>query len=684
MKKKFSDESGWVRVVVCFAALLIHHGLRDALITALPTLATTTNSTTVTPTPKSIHITPSTQVNSNLTTTSRTIHMTPSTQATSTTFTPTPKSIHMTPSTQATSTTLTTTPRSIHMTPSTQANQVTTKENVENVENEWSVALFTCSSVGLIRGGGCPQEEWSVVVEGVVLSSVFWGWLVAALLADLIIDRGGAARVLCVSVGVTGLAGLVTHAASLGGPWAMLGLRVVQGTVQGVSYPAVVRVLEGVPTAARAPAALLVFMGPPLGTGLGAGLGSLREWYLATYLVGSLGLVLAPLCLMLPPPPDATPHKEMHLSRVLRCRGVWACVGVHAATTWALHTLLVGVSFCLAHTHLDNPAAPSLQSGWVVAAVAVVACGAARGMLFFAAKYSGKGPSTALNRRRVPVVAGTVMVTAAVIAMATAGLNAVEVLVGVGVGLAGLGVGVARAGYRLNVDDMAPRGAWRVTRVLDITAVVTAAMCPVVVAALAQAGGGGWVGVWLVPLAALLPAAAVHCFLLTSNPQPWDHTDKTTAANTNGAAGGVAPTLSVGRRQSFKSARSALTFKSANDELEGDMYSVASISVECRSVEDEPDQECVSVASSSTFKSDGADMHSVVDETNATNNAAATKQGGRQFGSMLVNGATTDRTSAWLSSHHDLDLETAGHPAVSASPSRADTHATNAIYGLLW
>ena len=84
------------------------------------------------------------------------------------------------------------------------------------------------------------------------------------------------------------------------------------------------------------------------------------------------------------------------------------------------------------------------------------------------------------------VLPGTVMVTAAVIVMATAGLDSAEVLVGVGVGLAGFGVGVARVGYRLNVDDMAPLGAWRVTKILDAAAVVTAALSPVVVTALAQ------------------------------------------------------------------------------------------------------------------------------------------------------------------------------------------------------
>lgn len=539
------------------------------------------------------------------------------------------------------------------------------------------------------------KEEWSLFLEGLVLSSVHWGWLFAALLADPLMDRLGVGVVMVVSVGVSGLLGLLIHAASLGGPWGLLGLRVVQGIVQGVSYPAVVRVLEGVPSAIRPLAALLVFLGPCVGTGVGAYLGSLAQWYVATYVVSSVAVVLTPLCLLLPSPPDSAPHKEVHWKGVLTCRGVWACVGVHVANTWVLHTLLVGLPFCLTYTHLDQPSA----SGWVVVAAAVGVCVAVRLQLFLAAKLTIKSSPTALNRRRIPVVAGTVMVTAALVVMATAGLDSMEVLVGVGVGLAGLGVGVTRVGYRLNVDDIAPLAAWRVTKILDTAGVVTAALSPLVVTALAQAGSSGWLSVWLVPLAALLPAGAAHLFLLTSNPQPWD--DTATGAGENGAAVGAggdvsvnggATTLSVGR-QSFKSARSALTFKTArsrsrtrtvscrtiDDDLEGDMYSVANSNVDYRSVADEADQECVSVASSSTFKSDGADMHSVVDEADGV--ASTKKQPGHQFGSMLVNGGTADRTSVWLSSHHDLVLESgSGH----SSSKRADTHAANAIYGLLW
>lgn len=49
----------------------------------------------------------------------------------------------------------------------------------------------------------------------------------------------------------------------------------------------------------------------------------------------------------------------MQWRQVLGCRGVWACVGVHLANTWMLHTLLLGLPLCITYTHLDQREAVS-------------------------------------------------------------------------------------------------------------------------------------------------------------------------------------------------------------------------------------------------------------------------------------------------------------------------------------
>ncbi|MPC08204.1 hypothetical protein E2C01_000781 [Portunus trituberculatus] len=231
------------------------------------------------------------------------------------------------------------------------------------------------------------------------------------------------------------------------------------------------------------------------------------------------------------------------------------------------------------------------------------------------------------------------MVTTALIVMATAGLDSMEVLVGVGVGLAGLGVGVARVGYRLNVDDIAPVAAWRITKILDAAGVVTAALSPLVVAALAQELTSQFFSTRRsAPHSNLGRGVYVACGVAG-----WQ---QRVGGRVVGASGCPAP----------RGGRPPLPAHLQPSALGQH-----------------------SVASSSTFKSDGADMHSVVDEADGI--TSTKKQPGHQFGSMLVNGCTADRTSVWLSSHHDLVLEAGGE---HASSKRADTHATNAIFGLLW
>ncbi|KAK8750311.1 hypothetical protein OTU49_014771, partial [Cherax quadricarinatus] len=164
---------------------------------------------------------------------------------------------------------------------------------------------------------------------------------------------------------------------------------------------------------------------------------------------------------------------------------------------------------------------------------------------------------------------------------------------------------------------------------------------------------------------------------------------------TNGAAvvDGVYPSQhhlrqSVRSKQSFKSALSTHTFKTArsrartvscqtiNDDLEADMHSVEGSNVECHSVE-EADPQCYSVASSSTFKSD-EDMQSAIDGV-----ASVTEQQGQQFGYMLSNGVTTDKTAAWLSSHHDL-ATMSDSQRIQPPATKKEIHANNSVYGLFW
>ncbi|XP_045617973.2 uncharacterized protein [Procambarus clarkii] len=809
--KKFADEGGWLRVCVCCAALLVHHGLRDSLITALPVIAALPPSSPASSTTIDLA---DTTVATSLSTHTYHRSTSPLTPRIFTTIAPIIPRISSqefassvnesinpirdslvgdkilelrrreSSSPQASPTShhqeiLHVIPRKIrrndllvqedHIKSARRKDSRVIREtDLSGVDDEdqQQLAGYALTQRTLLSnstqneewarhfplGVGAVKlsldflkppshwqdqdltdlkEEWSLLLEGVVLSAVYWTWLLTALLAHQLIHRVDPAVVLAGSVGVAGVLGLLTHAASLGGPWLLLASRLLLGAVQGVSFPCVARVLEGTPYKHRPVAPYIVFAGPYLGTILGGGLGGLRQWYIATYLVGGLALPVTLLCLMLPRHHHA-PHKEVSWGQVLRSRAVWACAGVHMSHTWMVHTLLVGGPFCLVYVI----GSPSLR-GWHLALATTSALGISVSLCHLV-HVALKGTSlTALNRRRFPVITGCVIVTVGTIVMATVGMYSTQGLM-ITVACTAFGLSVARAGYTLNMDDMAPWQVWRLNKVFDVLGVLVAAISPLVVTALAQGVKDGWVGVWLVPLAGVAPAAVLYLFMLTTNPLPWDEPADCAPAGANGevklggeaggnlANGGGDIRHSMRSKQSFKSARSGNTYKSArsantyksarsantyksarsvntfksarsldtfktaasrtrsrtlscrtvDDDLEADMRSVAEDpSVDCHHLEDkEPD--CYSVASTSTFKSD--DMQSVIDGRDTVTQ----QHQGQQFGSMLSNGALADKTAVWLSSHHDLAIT--GTHCVQTPPTKEEIHSRNSIYGLFW
>ncbi|KAK7056569.1 hypothetical protein SK128_023958 [Halocaridina rubra] len=149
-------------------------------------------------------------------------------------------------------------------------------------------------------------------------------------------------------------------------------------------------------------------LGSTLGTMIGVGIGSIKSWYIATYVMGALTIPIVPLCLKLP---NTKSDMEMKasLKSVLKTGGVWACILVNVSNIFTLHTVLIGIPFCLAYTNLDQPSASGLAILGFVAVVGLLS----RTAVLLVAKFSKKGPLSALNRRRFPIVIGKFMTDSA-------------------------------------------------------------------------------------------------------------------------------------------------------------------------------------------------------------------------------------------------------------------------------
>jgi ACS family sodium-dependent inorganic phosphate cotransporter len=97
-------------------------------------------------------------------------------------------------------------------------------------------ALRVCFSVGVL-----PMSEafgWGAESNGVLLAAFFAGYIVLQIPGGVLAVRFGGKRLLLVAVGATAALTLLTPLAANQSKWAVVALRVAEGLVEGLSFPA--------------------------------------------------------------------------------------------------------------------------------------------------------------------------------------------------------------------------------------------------------------------------------------------------------------------------------------------------------------------------------------------------------------------------------------------------------------
>ncbi|XP_074641332.1 sialin-like [Tubulanus polymorphus] len=118
-------------------------------------------------------------------------------------------------------------------------NQTAVKDLTErNLFNDEDVK---CSS-NLSFGHNSKYEEgnliWSKEIQGLILSSVYWGYLITSVPAGVIVTKYGGRIIFGTTTAVSAVATLLIPIASTVSPYLVIALRVIIGLCQGVAYPA--------------------------------------------------------------------------------------------------------------------------------------------------------------------------------------------------------------------------------------------------------------------------------------------------------------------------------------------------------------------------------------------------------------------------------------------------------------
>ncbi|CAG9125847.1 unnamed protein product [Plutella xylostella] len=220
-----------------------------------------------------------------------------------------------------------------------------------------------------------PSSEdsfaWDTQLQGLILSSFLWGYVVLQVPAGEAAARWGGKIPMCVAVGGNAAVSLVLPAATYYGGWQFLcGCRVLQGLCQGFLFPSTHCLLsKWVPLEEKSRLGTMVYAGASLGTGLqmlAAGFTArYLGWAAIFYINGSLGAAWTALYLLYgaASPEDskiiskeerdyiqgslghvegqkqvATPWRSMATSLPFL-----ALLAVHAGQTYGFWTLMTGI-----------------------------------------------------------------------------------------------------------------------------------------------------------------------------------------------------------------------------------------------------------------------------------------------------------------------------------------------------
>ncbi|XP_021917270.1 vesicular glutamate transporter 2-like isoform X2 [Zootermopsis nevadensis] len=244
--------------------------------------------------------------------------------------------------------------------------------NVYSLRVNLSVAIVAMTSNYSYTENGTEQFKqdypWSSEVQGLVLSSFFFGYIVTQIPGGWYATQIGGKKLFGIGVGVTALVSLLTPALASTNLYLLVLGRVVEGLFEGVTYPSIHAVWSHwAPPLERSRLATIAFSGSYFGTVISLPLsGMLAEyvgWPYIFYLFGILALIWCALWwYMVAETPQADrritdaeleyirssigpsanhiKNVEPPWKRFLTSLPVWAIMIAHFSENWGFYTLL--------------------------------------------------------------------------------------------------------------------------------------------------------------------------------------------------------------------------------------------------------------------------------------------------------------------------------------------------------
>ncbi|KAL9701512.1 hypothetical protein quinque_004953 [Culex quinquefasciatus] len=360
------------------------------------------------------------------------------------------------------------------------------------------------------------EFDWSSTVQGYVLSSFFYGYLVAHLPAGILANKFGATNMIGTGIGVTSVLALLTPLAARAGVGYLIATRILQGMSQGVINPCMHTVWSRwAPPSERSRMVLLAFAGVFVGT------------ILAMLLSGSLQALESP-----EEDRFITPMEKQFILQSLGCveghqkikhpwkgiltsKAVYAIIIANFCQNWGFYNMLTQLP-----SFLKDAFKFSVQTSGFVAAIPYFAMALTLSLAGYLADwFQIKGILTTTQVRR-NFTCGSFLTQAIFMVTGVLLLETVPTVACITIAIA-MGA-FAWSGYAVNQLDLSPKSAGLLAGMSNSLGTVGGIVSPIVTGYLTKNHTGEeWTTVFYILSGIYLFGVVVYWFCASGELQPW-------------------------------------------------------------------------------------------------------------------------------------------------------------------
>ncbi|XP_034940999.1 vesicular glutamate transporter 2.2-like [Chelonus insularis] len=399
------------------------------------------------------------------------------------------------------------------------------------------------------------EFDWDSKLQGVVLSSFFYGFVSTQLLSGWLSARVGGKRVFAVGIAVTAVFTIITPPLVRLSVYAFILIRIVEGIFEGITVPSIHAIWANwAPPLERSKLASISFAGIYVGTVFAMPTcGMMAErlgWSSVFYFCGTVGLSWCFLwCYFVTDRPEddrristaELEYIQQHLGlnkqkvithpwkEIFTSASVWAIVAAHFSENWGFYTMLTQLP-----KFINDVLNFQLEKTGFFSAIPYLAMAIILPTFGFLADYlrSKKILTTTQVRKLCTCVAFLIqtvfMICAAFTETAFAAITCLTLAVGIG--------GVAGAGFSVNHLDIAPRHASVLFGISNTFGTLPGILSPIITGYIVQNGTAAeWRIVLIIAGVVYIFGALVYGLLASGEKQKWaDYTtNKSLHAHSN-------------------------------------------------------------------------------------------------------------------------------------------------------